>query len=321
MAIKVGKSFLQKLIIVGILFIIAFILGILSENFFTFTNFNNVARQVSVVIISGCAVTLLMISGNIDLSVGSNLALAVVLMAKFAVMGMPLWLAIIFACLVSGCIGFLNGVMVVELKISSVIATLGTMYIARGMTYLISGGKSIVSGIPTNFGVLGRSFIGPIQLPIVLVIVVIGIFFFIESKTIFGKYAFAIGGNKVTAMLSGIDVKFQVIFLYILVGIFTGFAGTILASRMGVGEPAVGIGFEFDVIVAVILGGTTLTGGEGSVIGMVIGAFIVGFLANGLNLMGVNPFYQYVLKGIVLIFAVLLDIILKEKMVARISGV
>jgi ABC-type xylose transport system permease subunit len=144
-------------------------------------------------------------------------------------------------------------------------------------------------------------------------ILFVGMFIFIQTKTVLGKYTYAIGGNKLTATLSGINANAIIFFLYIVVGILAAFSGTLLASRMGVGTPTVGIGFEFDVIVAVLLGGTSLSGGEGSIIGMVIGAFIVGFLGNGLNLLNVHTFYQSILKGIVLVVAVILDITFKEK--------
>jgi ribose/xylose/arabinose/galactoside ABC-type transport system permease subunit len=311
----VSRSSLQKLIIVGIMLILVIALSLLSREFLTFSNFSNVTRQIAIVIITGSAVTLLMISGNIDLSVGSVVAMTGVLVAIFSSrLGIPLWISVILASLFGGVTGSINGFLVTKLKIPSVIATLGTMYVARGLAYVFCDGKTVNLGLPDNFRWLGGGFVGPVPIPLLLTVVIACVFIFVQMKTLLGKYAFAIGGNKVTALLSGINVNLVTFLLFILSGILAGFSGTILASRMGVGMPTVGIGFEFDVIVAILLGGTSLSGGVGTVWGMIVGAFIVGLLGNGLNLLNVFTFYQSILKGIVLVVAVVLDITLKEKL-------
>ena len=310
---KPGSGFSQKIVIVGVLVLIVGVLAVLSREFLTITNLTNVTRQVAFVVITGSAVTLLMISGNFDLSIGSILGLTGMFSAFFVSAGLPLWLSLIASTLIGTATGLLNGIMVVLLKIPSIIATLGTMYAARGLALVITGGNSIHLGLGPHFTLLGRGFLGPLPIMLVITLVILAIFFFIESKTILGKYSFAIGGNKRTALLSGINVGAIVILLYVLVGTLAGFSGTLMASRLGVGQAMVGQGFEFDVIVAIILGGTSLEGGEGSVFGMLIGAFIVGFIANGLNLLGIHSFYQSILKGAVLVGAVLLDRAFKER--------
>ena len=310
---KPGSGFSQKLVIVGVLVLIVGVLAVLSREFLTITNLTNVTRQVAFVVITGSAVTLLMISGNFDLSIGSILGLTGMFSAFFVSAGLPLWLSLIASTLIGTATGLLNGVMVVLLKIPSIIATLGTMYAARGLALVITGGNSIHLGLGPHFTLLGRGFLGPLPIMLVITLGILAIFFFIESRTILGKYSFAIGGNKRTALLSGINVGAIVILLYVLVGTLAGFSGTLMASRLGVGQAMVGQGFEFDVIVAIILGGTSLEGGEGSVFGMLIGAFIVGFIANGLNLLGIHSFYQSILKGAVLVGAVLLDRAFKER--------
>ncbi len=309
----ISANTLQKFVLVGILFMLSVALSVMSRNFLTMTNISNVSRQIAVVIITGSAVTLLMISGNLDLSVGSVLALSGVLSAKFAYLGFPLWIAILMATSIGGIVGLLNGFMVVKLKISAVIATLGTMYVARGMTFIVCSGVSINRGLPDNFSFIGTSHIGPVPFQILFVIAAIDVFYFLQAKTVIGKYSVAIGGNKTAAMLSGINVGGIVTILYVLSGLLAGFSGCVMASRLGVGEPNIGVGFEFDVIVAVVLGGTSLAGGEGSIPGMVVGAFILGLLSNGLNLLGVQTFYQSVFKGIVLVCAVLLDRVFRER--------
>jgi ribose/xylose/arabinose/galactoside ABC-type transport system permease subunit len=309
---KSSSAFLQKLVLVGVLVLIGIVLSVLSREFLTVTNLLNVTRQVAFVIITGSAVTLLMISGNFDLSVGSILGLTGMFFAYFIPMGVPLGVSLVVATLIGTVIGLLNGFLVVKLRIPSIIATLGTMYAARGLALVVTGGNSIHLGLGPNFTVLGRGFLGPIPISLVITVGILLFFYFVETRTILGRYAFAIGGNRRTALLSGINVGAMILLLYTFVGTLAGFSGVLMASRLGVGQPMVGQGFEFDVIVAVILGGTSLEGGEGSVFGMLIGAFIVGFIANGLNLLGIHSFYQSILKGAVLVGAVLLDRVLKE---------
>ena len=310
---KSTSAFFQKLVLVGVLVLIGIILSVLSREFLSITNLLNVTRQVAFVIITGSAVTLLMISGNFDLSVGSILGLTGMFFAYFIPLGLPLGVSLVAATLIGAAIGLLNGFLVVKLRIPSIIATLGTMYAARGLALVVTGGNSIHLGLGPNFTVLGRGFVGPIPISLLITVGILLLFYFVETRTILGRYAFAIGGNRRTALLSGINVSAMILLLYVFVGTLAGLSGVLMASRLGVGQPMVGQGFEFDVIVAVILGGTSLEGGEGSVFGMLIGAFIVGFIANGLNLLGIHSFYQSILKGAVLVGAVLLDRVLKER--------
>ena len=236
----ISANTLQKFVLVGILFMLSVALSVMSRNFSTMTNISNVSRQIAVVIITGSAVTLLMISGNLDLSVGSVLALSGVLSAKFAYLGFPLWIAILMATSIGGIVGLLNGFMVVKLKISAVIATLGTMYVARGMTFIVCSGVSINRGLPDNFSFIGTSHIGPVPFQILFVIAAIDVFDFLQAKTVIGKYSVAIGGNKTAAMLSGINVGGIVTILYVLSGLLEVFPaaswhrGSASASRTSV---------------------------------------------------------------------------------------
>ncbi len=200
------------------------------------------------------------------------------------------------------------------LNVPSIIATLGTMYIMKGIAWVTTGGNSIHLGLGQDYTFLGRGFLGPFPLSILIAIFTFLVFYFIQSRTLLGKYTYAIGANRRTALLSGINVYFYGVILYVLVGLLSAFSGVIMSSRLGVGSASIGVGFEFDVIVAVVLGGTSLNGGEGSVLGTITGALIVGFIANGLNLMGIHSFYQDIVKGIVLVGAVLLDLTLKSKL-------
>jgi ribose/xylose/arabinose/galactoside ABC-type transport system permease subunit len=301
------KVDIQKLVLFGILVVIVLIFTAMNSRFLSKANILFVLRQSSFVIMTGCAVTLLMISGNLDLSVGSTVALTGVVHAYFCRAGIPLVTSVFLAVLIGLAVGFSNALMVVKLRITPFIATLGTMYLGRGLSYLITDGLVIRDGLPDNFTFLGQEYLGPIPISIFILIAIVAVFLVLERKSVLGKYSIAIGGNRTAAMLSGVNSDSIIMTLYILVGVLAGFSGVMMASRLGVGDPNIGIGFEFDVIIAVILGGTSLAGGEGSILGMIIGALIIGSLGNGLKLLNVFTFFQSVMKGIVLVLAVLLD--------------
>jgi ribose/xylose/arabinose/galactoside ABC-type transport system permease subunit len=282
---------------------------ILTPKFLTYVNLVNVMMQIAMIALTGSAAVILMIAGAFDLSTGMVLALTGVMHAFMSKHGIPVSVSILLATAIGAVFGLLNGAMVSGLKITPVIATLGTMYVAQGLAFIVAwidGGANVTTGLPRDFQVFGRTMVGSIPLFLIIVVVIILLFAFLFAKTNLRKYAFAIGGNPVAARLSGIRVGAVVLLLYVLVGTLTGFAGATLASRMGSGSPKVGTGFEFDVIVAIVLGGTSIYGGEGSFLGMIIGALIIGFMGNTLNLLNVQFFYQTVLKGLILVGAVLL---------------
>jgi ribose/xylose/arabinose/galactoside ABC-type transport system permease subunit len=307
---KNSKGF-QQLMLIGILFGMCVILTFMCEEFLTTTNITNILRQQAMVAITAVGATFIMITTGLDISVGSTIALSGVVFAKLVQGGMGLLPAAIVAVLVGGVVGCINAALIVGAKINPVIATLGTMYAIRGVAYLVAGGSTIANGLPVNFNELGRGYIGFIPIPVIIMIIIYILFHFILSRTLLGKYTYAIGGNIETSRLSGIPVKRVLSSLYILTGLLTGISGIIMASRLSSGNPQIGQGFEFDVIIAVFLGGVSTKGGEGTIVGTFIGAMIVGVLANGLNLMGVNAFYQYIIKGVVLVLAVMIDMSLK----------
>jgi ribose/xylose/arabinose/galactoside ABC-type transport system permease subunit len=318
--LTLNKNSMQSLVTFCILFIIIVALSFLSREFLSYTNINNVLQQTTPVILTGMAATLLMISGGIDLSVGSLVALSGVAMARAAQTGMPIAFAVLCGIFVGFLIGLLNGVIVDRLRIPPVIVTMGSMYVARALALIFSDGKAINAGLPRNYTGLGRGMIGVFSVPVLLAITLLLLFIFIEKKSLLGKYAFAIGGNKTATIYSGIAVHNMVITYYVLTGLLAGLAGCMLGSRLGVGSPNVGQGFEFDVVVAVVLGGTSLSGGEGSVLGTFIGALIIGFLGNGLNLLGVPSFYQGLLKGVILVLAVILDASIRKRLIYMRAG-
>jgi ribose/xylose/arabinose/galactoside ABC-type transport system permease subunit len=304
---------LQKLVLLGILVLVVVVFAVLNPRFIRGTNLMYILIQNSFVIITGSAVALLMISGQIDLSVGSTVCMAGMAAAWFARAGLPVGLSFAIALAVGLLVGLLNAVMVVKLGITPFIATLGTLYMGRGLSYLISNGLVIREGLPDAFSSLGNDSLGPFPITLLILVGVVLVFLALERWSVLGKYSVAIGGNRTAAVLSGINTDGIVMTLYVLTGLFAGLAGVVMASRLGVGDPNIGIGFEFDVIVAVILGGTSLAGGEGSIVGMIIGALIVGSLGTGLKLMNVFTFFQSIMKGVVLVLAVLLDQKLKVR--------
>jgi ribose/xylose/arabinose/galactoside ABC-type transport system permease subunit len=297
---------LQTIVTLTVLILMLTGFSMTSDRFFDIANILNVARRISPLLIAASAVTFVMIARGLDLSVGSVVAATAVIAAKLASTGVPLWQAYLVAVLVGTLFGSINSFFIVKMKVSPIIATLGTLNIARGTAYLISS-SAILVGLPHSWDTIGTSYVGPIPTSVVIAFAIFFIFQYILSRTVFGRHVYAIGGNEETARLSGVNVERTMTILYILVGMTTGIAAIVLSSRLGSGDPNIGIGFEFEVIVAIILGGTSLAGGEGRLIGTLIGVLIVGFLGNGLNLAGVEPFWQYVAQGIVLIFAVTLD--------------
>jgi ribose/xylose/arabinose/galactoside ABC-type transport system permease subunit len=304
-----GTVNLQILLLLGILILVMAVSTILTPKFLTYVNLVNVMMQIAMITLTGSAAVILMIAGNFDLSAGMVLALTGVMHAFMSKAGIPTTVSLLLATLIGAAFGLINGAMVSGLKITPVIATLGTMYVAQGLAFIVAwidGGANVTTGLPPDFQAFGRTMVGTIPLFLIIVVAIILLFAFLFAKTNLRKYAFAIGGNPVAARLSGVRVGAVVLLLYVLVGTLTGFAGATLASRMGSGSPKVGTGFEFDVIVAIVLGGTSIYGGEGSFLGMIIGALIVGFMGNTLNLLNVQFFYQTVLKGLILVGAVLL---------------
>ena len=301
----------QKIVLLTILTAIVVAMSFLSPKFLKISNFQNILLQLAPLIIIASAANLLMITGNFDLSIGSVLAFSAIMHAYMSKAGLPIWLSIVFCCLLAIVWGISNGVMVGYLNVNPVIATMGTMYAARGFAFLIArwdGGANISAGLPGNFSTFGRTnLFGFLPIILVFMLVVVAIFIFVEKKTVLGRFSFAIGGNRRASSLSGINVPLMTIVLYSLVGLLAGFCGTVQVSRVGSGFPNIGEGMEFDVVVAIVLGGTSMLGGSGSTAGMVLGALIVGVAANGLNLMKVPYFYQTITKGILLIIAVFAD--------------
>lgn len=307
----------QKLILnLVALVIIGGAIALLTDRFLTVTNITNILRNVAPVVIVGSAFTLLMVARGLDLSVGSVIALSGCVSALAALNGTPVPIAFLAGVLTGAAVGMVNAILTVSLGINSVIATLGTLYVARGVAFLITDGVAVY-GLPPEYQTLGTGETLGLPTPVWVMLLVVVVFVALERGTLLGRYARASGSNPDAAYLSGVPVRRVQATLYVLTGAMAGLAAILLSSRLRSGQPNVGVGFEFDVIVATVLGGTSLAGGEGAVLGTVIGALIVGVLNNGLNLLGVPAFWQIVAQGVVLVLAVALDVVLRRRLVQR----
>jgi len=291
------------------LLLIGAVLSLLSDRFLTTSNLINVARQVSINAIVAAGMTIVIITGGIDLSVGSTIALAgcaALLVARPVgdVVGMTVGI------LVAAGVGFLNGALVAWGRVPPFITTLATMTVVRGAALVLTNGEPIVKTEGAYLW-LGQASVGPIPVPILLMVATLfGAHWFL-SRTRWGTYVYAVGGNAEAARLSGISLAGIQILVYVLGGALAGLAGLVLAARLSSAQPNTGVGFELDAIAAVVLGGTSLMGGEGTIWGTTVGAFIIGILNNGFNLMNVSPFYQLIAKGAVIVLAVLVDQVVK----------
>lgn len=292
---------------IGLLLIVA-VISIMSPNFLTLNNLLNVLRQVSINALIAFGMTFVILTGGIDLSVGSILALTGAVTAGFMAGGMDPLLAMFLGLLLGAILGAINGIIIAKGKVAPFIATLATMTIYRGLTLVYTEGKPISGlGDSLSFQLLGKGYFFGIPVPVVTMVIAFGVLYFILKKTTFGRRVYAVGGNEEASRLSGISVDRIKIYVYSLTGALAALAALILTSRLNSAQPTAGNMFELDAIAAVVLGGTSLTGGRGWIVGTVIGALIIGVLNNGLNLIGVSSFFQQVVKGAVILVAVLLD--------------
>jgi ribose transport system permease protein len=280
------------------------LLSFLTPHFLDGTNLANIGRQISINTIIAIGMTYVIISGGIDLSVGSILAVVSVLVASLMKnYGLDMYTAILAGLIVGGLMGLVNGLIVSNLKIPPFIATLGMMTIARGIAFVYTDAYPI-SGFPSSFTFIGQGKIFSIPLPIIITVLAIVIGIFILKNTIIGNHIFGLGNNEESARLAGINIKKTQLFIYTFCGFMTAISGIIVTSRLDSGQPNIGVSYELDAIAAVVLGGTSLSGGKGSIMGTVFGALIIGVLNNGMNLLNVSPYYQLIVKGLVILLAV-----------------
>ena len=278
----------------------------LTNAFFTPDNLLNMFRQVSMICIVGVGMTMIIILGDIDLSPGSVMAFVGVMGATVYKVTQSPFLTLVFSLAIGAGVGFVNGFITAKGRIPAFITTLATMQIFRGISFIYTGGNP-VSVFDEGFTQFGTGYVGAIPLPVVLMAAVVAVGIFITKYTRFGRHIYAVGGNSKASQWSGISVDRIKIGVFTLSGLFTGLAGLVMAARLGSGQPSAADGFEMDVIAAVILGGASLAGGKGTIFGTVIGVIIIGVLANGLTLLDVSSYWQQVVKGLIIVVAVLID--------------
>ena len=276
--------------------------SVLSERFFTISNMLIVMRQTSIVAFLAMGMTFVILGAGIDLSVGSILAFSGAVGAG-VMQSRGIFFGILAGLALGAALGAFSGIVITKLKIPAFIATLAMMAIARGGTLVYTDGRPI-TGLPSSFAFLGRGYIGNVPFPIILMLIIFILAYIVLKLTRFGRYVYATGGNINAARASGIKVDNVIISTFAISGFLSGLTGMVLASRLNSAQPTAGMGYELDAIAAVVLGGTNLFGGEGELWGTLVGAFIMGILNNGLNMLNVSSFYQQVVKGIVILIAV-----------------
>jgi len=288
------------------LMILCVLLSFSSDYFLTGKNLLTVLRQICINALLAFGMTFVLIIGGIDLTVGSIVGMSGVAVVMLIEYGVPIVLAVIIALILGGCVGIINGVIIAYAKMPAFIVTLSMSGVIRGIAYIITDGRSVASS-SSVFTKIGNSYFWEIPIPIYIVFFVIILISIVLYKTRFGRRMYAVGGNQIAAKYTGIEIKSLMVKVYVISGMLASLAGIILASRMYSGQPTAGQNYESDAIAAAVLGGTSFTGGIGTIGGTLIGALVIGVLGNGLNLLHISSYVQMVIKGIVIILAVGID--------------
>jgi ribose transport system permease protein len=292
--------------ILMVLILLVVLMSIFAPNFNRVDNLLNIARSISVNAILAAGLTFVILTGGIDLSVGSIVAVSGVVAVIAAIAGVPAPVAVVIGMAVGGACGLVNGVLTAYLALAPFIVTLGTMTFLRGLAYTITNGQPIVSS-DLNFKDLGNGYLLGIPVPVIAMVAVFLVAWFVLERTRYGRHVYAVGGNAQAARLAGVQVNRIILSVYVVAGICAGLAGVIFAARVISAQPTAGTGYELDAIAAVVLGGTSLVGGRGRIVGTLIGAVILGVLTTGLILLNVQFFTQLLIKGVVIILAVAID--------------
>lgn len=302
------KHILGQYSILLILIIMALLLAIVEPRFLRPINLLNIVRQITLIAIVGFGVTMIIITSGIDLSSGSIIGLSSIVVATLAQqkLGLPFIVPILGGLAVGALAGLINGILVAHAKLPAFIATLGMMITARGVVYIISEGHPIILLTPAFNAIGTASFLGiPVMIYVLIICMIISYFILRHMKI--GKCIYAIGGNQQAAIVSGINVKKNLLFVYMYGSMMAAVSGILLTARLSSGQPLSGEGYEFDAITGVVIGGASLSGGIGTIQGTLIGALIIGVLNNGMDLLHVPAYYQQVMKGLIIVGAVLLD--------------
>ena len=298
-------EFLQRYGLVVSFLLLCLVLSLLSDRFLTVGNLTNVLRQSTINLIIAIGMTYVILTAGIDLSVGAVLALSTVVTADLLQRGIPILPTLLLGLLLGGVLGSANGLLISRLKVPPFVATLGMMTVARGLALTYTQGRPI-TGLPDAFRYMGTGYLGPIPMPIIIAGVTFLAGYILLTRTRMGMYIYALGNNPVAAHYTGIATSNYITFVYVLAGSLAALAGMILVARLDSAQPTAGISYEFDAIAAVVVGGTSFAGGQGSLLGTLLGVLVISVLNNGLNLLNVSSFYQPVVTGVVIALALLL---------------
>ncbi len=290
------------------------VLALAEPSFMTWGNWVNILRQTSINGILAIGMTCVILAKGIDLSVGSLLSVSGIVAASFVTSGSSnnLLLAVFAGLGVGLGLGMVNGLLVARLALPSFVVTLGMLSVARGLTFIFNDGMPIANLSPA-FRTIGQGVVLGVPVPVLILAATFAVFWFVLKYTTFGRYVYAVGGNEKSARTSGIKTRWITFSVYAISGLLAGLAGIILAARTTSALPQAGVAYELDAIAAVVIGGTSLTGGVGSLTGTLIGALIIGVINNGLDLLGVSSYFQQVIKGVIIVAAVLLDVSRKKQ--------
>jgi len=295
---------------IGIIFVYLAVfisLSIACPNFLKFSNIMVGIRQAVYTAIVGFAMTFVISLGGIDLSVGSTVGASGMILAAMILGGYNIYMAIIVVIILGALVGLINGILVTKLRMAYFIATLGTMSVLRGLIYVYTKGIPLYGLKYPEIQFFGQGYIGPIPVPIIITLLLLGISCYLFYKTKFGRYTVSIGSNEEAAKLVGINVDKIKILVFVLSGIFCAIAGIILASRSEAAIPTAGNAYEMDAIAATVIGGTSMSGGKGNMLGTALGAILMATIKNGLSLLNVNTFWHQVVIGLFILLAVALD--------------
>lgn len=310
--VKSKLELLRKYGIILVMVALIVLFSLLSDVFLTYNNLMNILRQVSMIGIASVGGMFVMLLGGIDLSQGALVSFVNIVAAWMMVhAGLPWGLVIVINLIAGAVAGYINGILVTVTNIPALIATLATQNVLFGLAYIICGGQSI-AGFPQIFKVIGQGYLGPVPIPVILMVIFFVIGGFILNRTYFGRSLYAIGGNEEAAKLSGINVDRIKRLVYLISGLFTSVSAIVTLSRVNSGQANTGDGFEFDVITAIVLGGISVNGGSGKLYNAIIGVLIIGILNNGLVLINMSQYVQMIVKGIILALAVAFDCVPKK---------
>jgi len=312
-----AKDIFRKYGTAGILIVLFIFFSTQSDSFLSVNNILNLLRQTSITGIISVGMMIVMLTGGIDLSVSAIVAIsAMVCSACMVNLNINMYLSVLFALAAGLAAGLVNGALVTYIKIPPLIATLGTQTAIRGLAYIMTNGYTIY-GFPKAFNYLGKGYVGVIPVPVIIMVIVLIVGWYAVNHTKFGRYLYAIGGNGEASRLSGINTNLRLIIAYVISGGLAALAGVVELSRLNSGQPNAGEGYEMSAITAVVLGGISVSGGEGKFSGVVFGILIMGILSSGLVMMNISTYYQQLIKGLVLLFAVSIDQILKLNLFSK----